>query len=238
MPSAEQRRPPADTHPADEIIRQARRAAGRLQYAAESADRRRSDRGRSHTRVASARRATGAAVEYVPRSARTGRRSEPARPAARTVARRHAADRRGKHAMPAAQDPLGITVTPIRLGAVRDWALDTGDGPPATGSHRAPGTLPIESWLLIGKSRQQALLAGLVAAGLALVMLPTAVQRANDVNQVNAAGKTVTTAPTPAAPAERDQRRDDGDDRDKPVRRARPAAPEASRSAPPARPAP
>src|SRR3954452_16300897 len=44
--------------------------------------------------------------------------------------------------------------------------------PPTTGSHRAPGTLPIESWLLMGKKRQQLLLASLVAVGLLLVALP------------------------------------------------------------------
>jgi peptidoglycan-N-acetylglucosamine deacetylase len=43
---------------------------------------------------------------------------------------------------------------------------------PATGSHRAPGTLPIESWLLMGKKRQQVLLASLVAIGVLLVALP------------------------------------------------------------------
>src|SRR4051794_33334206 len=41
--------------------------------------------------------------------------------------------------------------------------------PPVTGSHRAPGTVPIESWLLMGKKRQQILLASLVAVGLVLV---------------------------------------------------------------------
>jgi peptidoglycan/xylan/chitin deacetylase (PgdA/CDA1 family) len=43
---------------------------------------------------------------------------------------------------------------------------------PVTGSHRAPGTLPIESWLLMGKTRQQMLLASLVAVGILLVALP------------------------------------------------------------------
>ena len=37
--------------------------------------------------------------------------------------------------------------------------FSTQDGaPPVTGSHRAPGTLPIESWLLVGKTRQQMML--------------------------------------------------------------------------------
>ena len=43
---------------------------------------------------------------------------------------------------------------------------------PLTGSHRAPGTLPIESWLLIGRYRQQALLAALVAVGILLIAIP------------------------------------------------------------------
>jgi peptidoglycan/xylan/chitin deacetylase (PgdA/CDA1 family) len=73
------------------------------------------------------------------------------------------------------------------VGGLRDWALDTGDRPPVTGTHRAPGTLPIESWLLVGKHRQQALLASLVAAGLALVMIPT--QQKTDLNPVSAAGQ-------------------------------------------------
>jgi peptidoglycan/xylan/chitin deacetylase (PgdA/CDA1 family) len=44
--------------------------------------------------------------------------------------------------------------------------------PPAVGSHRAPGTLPIESWLLMGSKRQQVLLASLVAAALLLIAIP------------------------------------------------------------------
>jgi peptidoglycan/xylan/chitin deacetylase (PgdA/CDA1 family) len=60
--------------------------------------------------------------------------------------------------------------------------------PPLTGSHRAPGTLPIESWLLMGKKRQQALLASLIAVGLLLVAVPGA--RARDgVDAVNAAAQ-------------------------------------------------
>jgi peptidoglycan/xylan/chitin deacetylase (PgdA/CDA1 family) len=97
-------------------------------------------------------------------------------------------NRRGKHIKQA--DPLSLTVRSIPVvidaaGAVRDWAMDTGTQPPVTGSHRAPGTLPIESWLLVGKHRQQALLAGLVAAGLALVMIP--MQQSPGINAVNAA---------------------------------------------------
>jgi peptidoglycan/xylan/chitin deacetylase (PgdA/CDA1 family) len=60
--------------------------------------------------------------------------------------------------------------------------------PPVTGSHRAPGTLPIESWLLMGKKRQQVLLASLIAVGLLLVAVPGA--RARDgVDAVNAAAQ-------------------------------------------------
>src|SRR4051794_11115680 len=60
--------------------------------------------------------------------------------------------------------------------------------PPATGHHRAPGTLPIESWLLMGKKRQQVLLASLVAVGLLLVAVPGA--RARDgLDAVNAAAR-------------------------------------------------
>src|SRR4051812_41353166 len=115
------------------------------------------------------------------------------RPADRRITDHRAADRgrragstgpgggRGKHA--AAADPA-ITVRPLpavrdavvdglpaawrAAGAVREWALATGDKPPVMGAHRAPGTLPIESWLLVGRARQQMLLATLVAAGLAL----------------------------------------------------------------------
>ncbi|MEV6490251.1 hypothetical protein AB0M20_16750, partial [Actinoplanes sp. NPDC051633] len=57
--------------------------------------------------------------------------------------RRHAAGRRGKHARPA--DPFAITVK----------ALSGPESPPVVGSHRAPGTLPIESWVRLRKPRQQ-----------------------------------------------------------------------------------
>jgi peptidoglycan/xylan/chitin deacetylase (PgdA/CDA1 family) len=60
--------------------------------------------------------------------------------------------------------------------------------PPVTGSHRAPGTLPIESWLLMGKKRQQVLLASLVAAGLLLIALPTA-RAHDDFDAVNTAAR-------------------------------------------------
>src|SRR4051795_928858 len=60
--------------------------------------------------------------------------------------------------------------------------------PPVTGSHRAPGTLPIESWLLLGKTRQQVLLASLVAVGLLLIALPVG-QKQSGVDAVNAAAE-------------------------------------------------
>jgi peptidoglycan/xylan/chitin deacetylase (PgdA/CDA1 family) len=110
---------------------------------------------------------------------------------------------RGKHAAP---HDLAITVRPLPFvrdavvdglpaakraaGAFREWALYTGDKPSVMGTHRAPGTLPIESWLLVGKSRQQALLATLVAVGLMLIVVPVQ-QRQNDVNPVSAAGHAI-----------------------------------------------
>ena len=63
-----------------------------------------------------------------------------------------------------------------------------GERPPVTGNHRAPGTLPIESWLLMGKKRQQVLLASLVAAGLLLLALPTG-RAVTGVDAVNAAAQ-------------------------------------------------
>ncbi|HEX5200213.1 MAG TPA: polysaccharide deacetylase family protein [Actinoplanes sp.] len=59
--------------------------------------------------------------------------------------------------------------------------------PPVTGSHRAPGTLPIESWLLMGKKRQQVMLASLVAVGLLLVAFPGARGGGDSIDAVNAA---------------------------------------------------
>lgn len=60
--------------------------------------------------------------------------------------------------------------------------------PPLAGSHRAPGTLPIEAWLLMGKKRQQVLLATLVAVGLLLVAVPGA-RPTNAFDAVNAAAR-------------------------------------------------
>jgi peptidoglycan/xylan/chitin deacetylase (PgdA/CDA1 family) len=64
--------------------------------------------------------------------------------------------------------------------------LATGDTPPVIGARRRPGTLPIESWLLLGRHRQQALLAAIVAAGLILISIPTQQQRTTDLEAVNA----------------------------------------------------
>jgi peptidoglycan/xylan/chitin deacetylase (PgdA/CDA1 family) len=78
---------------------------------------------------------------------------------------------------PAAR-PLSIEVRPEppagrrALGVLREWTPADGPTTPVMGSHRAPGTLPIETWLLIGRGRQQALLAALVAVGILLVMIP------------------------------------------------------------------
>jgi peptidoglycan/xylan/chitin deacetylase (PgdA/CDA1 family) len=60
------------------------------------------------------------------------------------------------------------------------------DSRPVIGAHRRPGTLPLESWLLIGRHKQQALLAALVAAGLFLIIIPTQ-QRTADLAAASAA---------------------------------------------------
>ncbi|WP_250027502.1 polysaccharide deacetylase family protein [Paractinoplanes maris] len=114
--------------------------------------------------------------------------------------------------------------------------------PPATGTHRAPGTLPIESWLLMGKTRQGALLASLVAIGIVLLAMP-AEQRRDGFDAVNAAAQAVagvqTEAPRRAAPPPASK--DDEDDEaaatpagDKAPEKAEPAPakPAASPSAP------
>jgi peptidoglycan-N-acetylglucosamine deacetylase len=59
---------------------------------------------------------------------------------------------------------------------------------PVIGCHRAPGTLPLESWLLLGKTRQQALLGALVAVGLLLLAVP-AEQGPAGVDAVNTAAQ-------------------------------------------------
>ncbi|MFF5079990.1 polysaccharide deacetylase family protein [Actinoplanes sp. NPDC000266] len=110
---------------------------------------------------------------------------EPAIPRPRSATRGQRPTRGGRHsvAKPAAQRP------------------------PTMGSHRAPGTLPIESWLLMGKSRQQVLLASLVAIGILLLAMP-AEQRRESVNAVNAAAQAVAGVqpkPTKAAPAKDDE---------------------------------
>jgi peptidoglycan/xylan/chitin deacetylase (PgdA/CDA1 family) len=72
------------------------------------------------------------------------------------------------------------TTGPRHSAATRDAARR----PPVVGSHRAPGTLPIESWLLMGTKRQQVLLASLVAAALLLIAIP---MRQNGIDAVDAA---------------------------------------------------
>lgn len=162
------------------------------------------------------------------------------RPAPSSPARRA----RGRHAK--ATDQLAITVRPLPVvreaaGAVRDWALADSGRRPLTGTHRAPGTLPIESWLLIGRHRQQALLAGLVAVGLMLVVLP---MRQNDdagVNPVNAADHSIATAAKarakkpaknpPAAPAKQETSPQEAPASTPPS--GRPAGPKPSAATPP-----
>jgi peptidoglycan/xylan/chitin deacetylase (PgdA/CDA1 family) len=139
---------------------------------------------------------------------------------------------RGRHAK--ATDPLAITVRPLPVvldaaGAVRDWALaDTGRRP-VTGTHRAPGTLPIESWLLVGRRRQQALLASLVAIGMMLIVVPMQQGGDADLNPVNAAGQAATT--TQKAPKKKGSPTGETSTADRP---GAPAAPTASAPAQPA----
>ena len=150
------------------------------------------------TRVAGGRRTS---LELAPRRSREGKRRTTPVPR-RTAAT--GASSRGKHAK--AADPLAITVRPLPVvrdaaEAVRGWARADSGRPPITGSHRAPGTLPIESWLLIGRRRQQVLLAALVAVGL-LLFVPIQ-QSGSDtgVSPVNAADHAV--APATKAPAKK-----------------------------------
>ncbi|MCY1140560.1 polysaccharide deacetylase family protein [Actinoplanes sp. Pm04-4] len=87
---------------------------------------------------------------------------------------------------------------------------------PTPGTHRAPGTLPIESWILMGKTRQGALLASLVAIGIVLLAMP-AEQRRDGFDAVNAAAQAVAgvqtekKAPRPAAPPPAAESADSGD---------------------------
>ncbi|AGL20682.1 polysaccharide deacetylase family protein [Actinoplanes sp. N902-109] len=116
-------------------------------------------------------------------------------PRARTTSRSRPAARGGRHHTPA--EPRPVTVSPLVS------ALYNGGRPPVIGSHRAPGTLPIESWLLIGRGRQQALLAALVAVGLMLIVFPMQ-RRDSDarVDTVAAADRSVVQPPTSKAPAD------------------------------------
>jgi peptidoglycan/xylan/chitin deacetylase (PgdA/CDA1 family) len=125
-------------------------------------------------------------------------------------------------------------------GAVREWTSATGTAP-VTGSHRRPGTLPIESWLLIGRHKQQGLLAALVAVGIIMIMIPTQ-QRTSDVEAVSAAQRQAAAA---AAAASRDPARPavtTPGRRTKPAQRETPpAGPDARATAvpaPPTQPAP
>jgi peptidoglycan/xylan/chitin deacetylase (PgdA/CDA1 family) len=160
------------------------------------------------SRVAGGRRTS---LDLTPRRSRVdGRRTaaKVRRPAGTT------GPSRGRHAK--STDPLAITVRPLPVvrdaaEAVRGWALADSGRPPVTGSHRAPGTLPIESWLLIGRRRQQALLAALVAVGLMLIVVPMQQRGATDVNPVNAADHAVVTATrAPAKKPEKTPEKDAG----------------------------
>jgi peptidoglycan-N-acetylglucosamine deacetylase len=74
--------------------------------------------------------------------------------------------------------------------ALRSGAPQAAAKPPVTGIHRAPGTLPLETLLRVGKGRQQVLLASLIAVGLLVVAVP-AQQRRETANAVNAAAQLV-----------------------------------------------
>ncbi|UQU65999.1 polysaccharide deacetylase family protein [Couchioplanes caeruleus] len=155
-------------------------------------------------RIAGGRRAT---LDLSPRS-RSGSEGRSA-PRSKSASRNRSAGAsapgrpaRGRHAK--AADPLAITVRPLpavrdAAGALRDWARADNGKPPVTGAHRAPGTLPIESWLLIGRHRQQALLATLVAVGLMLIVIPMQRGGGTDVNPINAADHAIVTTAVPAA---------------------------------------
>jgi peptidoglycan/xylan/chitin deacetylase (PgdA/CDA1 family) len=110
---------------------------------------------------------------------------------------------RPEPAGPSVREPVGRQI----LGTLRDWTSADEHGPPVTGIHRAPGTLPIETWLLIGRGRQQALLAALVAVGLLLIMIP--VQQRQSAVDTAAGSRAISTdrkgrasrAPATTAPA-------------------------------------
>ncbi|GAB2629056.1 hypothetical protein Aab01nite_21010 [Paractinoplanes abujensis] len=103
--------------------------------------------------------------------------------------------------------------------------------PPVTGSHRAPGTLPIESWLLMGKKRQQAMLASLVAIGIVLLAMP-AEQRRGGFEAVNAAAQAVAGVQTEKKPEQEPQAAPEREQQSAPDKQeqdgtpAKPAAPE------------
>jgi peptidoglycan/xylan/chitin deacetylase (PgdA/CDA1 family) len=146
---------------------------------------------------------------------------------------------RGRRRAPSRAPSRGPART-HRTGAIR------------TGAHRHPGTLPIESWLLLGRHKQQAMLASLVAVGLFLVMIPTTQRGSADLDPVSAAqrqaqaaaaaanggsGVTPITAPTRRTkPAQRDDAPDASTETDTPPTRAVPAtpAPPAGSATPPA----
>ncbi|MCO8272178.1 polysaccharide deacetylase family protein [Actinoplanes sp. TRM 88003] len=106
---------------------------------------------------------------------------------------------------------------PVRAGR-HAAARPPAGRPPSTGSHRAPGTLPIENWLLMGRTRQGALLASLVAIGVLLLAVPPD-QRRDSFDAVNAAAQAVAgvqtekktprpVAPPPAPAEESDDQKD------------------------------
>ncbi|GAA2613249.1 polysaccharide deacetylase family protein [Paractinoplanes durhamensis] len=104
---------------------------------------------------------------------------------------RVAASRSGRHqrVAPAQRNVLDQLTALSAMGPRNTRSARHRNERPVTGSHRAPGTLPIESWLLMGKKRQQVLLAALVAAGLLLVAVPGGGNNDNSIDAVNAAAQ-------------------------------------------------
>lgn len=107
---------------------------------------------------------------------------------------------------------------------------------PLTGTHRAPGTLPLEAWLETAKNRPQVLLGTLVAAGLLLTAVPIPQSGGQNTSVMNAAAQAVAARITEKQPEQPKQQ-------EPPVAAARPAAnptttapapapPEATRPAP------